>query len=65
MILKKINADANWVDIYVYSLMLGDDLETIGKLMLSPQVTELVSKYSTNLWLDPFPKINLNILRVL
>jgi hypothetical protein len=29
--------------------MLGDDLETIGKLMLSPQVTELVSKYSTNL----------------
>ena len=62
MILKKINADANWVDIYVYSLMLGDDLETIGKLMLSPQVTELVSKYSTNLWLDPFPKNKLKYI---
>ena len=62
LILKKINADANWVDIYVYSLMIGDDLETIGKLMLTPQVTELVSNYSTNLWLDPFPKDKLKYI---
>lgn len=57
LILKKINADSNWVDLYVYSLMLGEDLRRIGDLMVSEEVTKLVSEYNTNLWTDPIPKI--------
>nr|UVX58249.1 MAG: hypothetical protein [Bacteriophage sp.] len=49
LILKKINADSNWVDLYVYSLMLGEDLRRIGDLMVSEEVTKLVSEYNTNL----------------
>lgn len=56
LILKKINADSNWVDLYVYSLMLGEDLRRIGDLMVSEEVTRLVSEYNTNLWTDPMPK---------
>lgn len=56
LILKKINADSNWVDLYVYSLMLGEDLRRIGDLMVSEEVTKLVSEYNTNLWTDPQPK---------
>lgn len=62
LILKKINADSNWVDLYVYSLMLGEDLRRIGDLMVSEEVTKLVSEYNTNLWTDPIPKNKIHFI---
>lgn len=62
LILKKINADSNWVDLYVYSLMLGEDLRRIGDLMISEEVTKLVSEYNTNLWTDPIPKNKIHFI---
>lgn len=52
LILKKINADTNWVDIYTSAFVLGEDLNTIGSFMISPEISELISKYSSSLF-DP------------
>lgn len=50
LILKKINADTNWSDIYTISLMLGDDLETIGNLMIDPDITKLLQGYESTIF---------------
>jgi hypothetical protein len=50
LILKKINADTNWVDIYTSAFVLGEDLNTIGSFMISPEISELISKYSSSLF---------------
>lgn len=52
LILKKINADTNWVDIYTSAFVLGEDLNTIGSFMISHEISELISKYSSSLF-DP------------
>ena len=52
LILKKINADTNWVDIYTSAFVLGENLNTIGSFMISPEISELISKYSSSLF-DP------------
>jgi hypothetical protein len=52
LILKKINADTNWVDIYTSAFMLGEDLSDIGDFMISPEITELINKFTTNIF-DP------------
>lgn len=50
LILKKINADTNWVDMYTVSFMLGESLEDVGKLMLDDDITELVNDYSSSVF---------------
>ena len=52
LILKKINADTNWVDIYTVSFMLGADLADVGKLMLDDDITELIDNYSSSIFSD-------------
>lgn len=52
LILKKINADTNWVDIYTVSFMLGADLTNVGKLMLDDDITELIDNYSSSIFSD-------------
>ena len=52
LILKKINADTNWVDIYTISFMLGADLTDVGKLMLDDDITELIDNYSSSIFSD-------------
>ena len=48
MILKKINADTNWVDIYTSGVILGEDINAIGSFMTSSIINDLVSKYNTS-----------------
>lgn len=50
LILKKINADANWVDIYCISLMLGDKIDTIGNFMLDPVVSEIINSFENSVF---------------
>lgn len=50
LILKKINADTNWVDMYTISFMLGETLDDVGKLMLDDDITELVNNYSSSVF---------------
>jgi len=52
LILKKINADTNWVDIYTISLMLGESLDEIGNLMIDDDITELVNDFTTSMFSD-------------
>lgn len=52
LILKKINADTNWVDIYTISLMLGESLDKIGNLMIDDDITELVNDFTTSMFSD-------------
>lgn len=48
LILKKINADTNWVDIYTSGVILGEDINNIGNFMTSQVINDLVSKYNTS-----------------
>ena len=48
LILKKINADTNWVDIYTSGVILGEDINAIGSFMTSSIINDLVSKYNTS-----------------
>ena len=48
LILKKINADTNWVDIYTSGVILGEDINAIGSFMTSSITNDLVSKYNTS-----------------
>lgn len=48
LILKKINADTNWVDIYTSGVILGEDINVIGNFMTSQVINDLVSKYNTS-----------------
>lgn len=48
LILKKINADTNWVDIYTSGVILGEDINAIGDFMTSQVINDLVSKYNTS-----------------
>jgi hypothetical protein len=41
LILKKINADVNWIDMYTSAFMVGETLDTVGEIMLDP-ITEAV-----------------------
>lgn len=50
LILKKINADTNWVDIYTSAFILGENLNTVGNFMISPEITELISNYSSSIF---------------
>lgn len=52
LILKKINADTNWVDIYTISLMLGESLYEVGNLMIDDDITELVNDFTTSIFSD-------------
>ena len=52
LILKKINADTNWVDIYTISLMLGESLYEVGNLMIDDDITELVNDFTTSMFSD-------------
>lgn len=52
LILKKINADTNWVDIYTISLMLGESLDEIGNLMIDDDITELANDFTTSMFSD-------------
>lgn len=52
LILKKINADTDWVDIYTISLMLGESLDEIGNLMIDDDITELVNDFTTSMFSD-------------
>lgn len=52
LILKKINADTNWVDIYTISLMLGESLDEVGNLMIDDDITELVNDFTTSIFSD-------------
>lgn len=48
LILKKINADTNWVDIYTSGVILGEDINIIGDFMTSQVINDFVSKYNTS-----------------
>jgi hypothetical protein len=50
LILKKINADQTWSDIYTSSLIFGEDLEELGQLMIDRQ--ELIENYQKSLFSD-------------
>jgi hypothetical protein len=50
LILKKINGDTNWVDIYTSAFMLGEDLSVIGNFMISPEISNLINKFTTNIF---------------
>lgn len=52
LILKKINADTNWVDIYTVSFMLGENLTDVGELMLDRDITKLINNYSSSIFSD-------------
>lgn len=52
LILKKINADTNWVDIYTISLMFGESLYEVGNLMIDDDITELVNDFTTSMFSD-------------
>lgn len=52
LVLKKINADTNWVDIYTISLMLGESLNEVGNLMLDDDITELANDFTTSMFSD-------------
>lgn len=52
LVLKKINADTNWVDIYTISLMLGESLNEVGNLMLDDDITELANDFTTSIFSD-------------
>lgn len=52
LILKKINADTNLVDIYTISLMLGESLYEVGNLMIDDDITELVNDFTTSMFSD-------------
>lgn len=41
LILKKINADVNWIDMYTSAFMVGETLDSVGAIMLNP-ITEAV-----------------------
>ena len=44
LILKKINADTNWVDIYCLGCMLGESFDSIGEFMLDPDIVNVLAK---------------------
>lgn len=55
LILKKINADATWVDVYTSSLIMGDRLSDIYDIMSDPEIIKITNGYQTSIFSD---KIN-------
>lgn len=45
--LKKINADVNWSDLYIYALIKGESLEEIGNFILNPYISNILNAYSS------------------
>ena len=45
--LKKINADVNWSDLYIYALIKGESLEEIGNFILNPYISSVLNSYSS------------------
>lgn len=52
LILKKINADANWVDIYCSGLILGESLKSISDLMMDPDIVAVCNRYVSSVFDD-------------
>ena len=50
LILKKINADTNWVDIYCLGCMLGESFDSIGEFMLDPDIVNVLAKWETSIF---------------
>lgn len=50
LILKKINADTNWVDIYCLGCMLGESFDSIGEFMLDPDIVDVLAKWDTSIF---------------
>ena len=50
LILKKINADTNWVDIYCLGCMLGESFDSIGEFMLDPDIVNVLAKWDTSIF---------------
>lgn len=50
LILKKINSDTTWADLYCIRLMTGDDLEEIGQFMIDPEISEILEGYQTTIF---------------
>lgn len=50
LILKKINADTNWVDIYCLGCMLGESFDAIGEFMLDPDIVNVLAKWDTSIF---------------
>lgn len=50
LILKKINADANWVDIYVGALIQGESLKSISGFMMDPDIVKVCDRYSSSIF---------------
>lgn len=48
--LKKINADQNWIDIYCIAVILGDKFEDVGRLMISPEVSSVISEFNNSVF---------------
>lgn len=50
LILKKINADTNWVDIYCLGCMLGESFDSIGEFMLDPDIVDVLAKWDASIF---------------
>lgn len=50
LILKKINADSNWIDLYCVRIILGEDLETIGSFMMDSDIVRVCDEYSSSIF---------------
>lgn len=52
-ILGRINANPNYMNMYLYAVILGIDFEDIAKFMTSDTVTELIKLETTNIFTNP------------
>ena len=50
--LKKINADADWTDVYIYGLTAGWSLDDIYNLMQNPEINVFIESYGSNIFSD-------------
>ena len=48
--LKKINADPDWMDIYLYNLSIGVSLDATFKLMQDVEINEFINAYGSNIF---------------
>ena len=57
LILKKINADANWIDMYTSAFMVGESLDSVGNFMLSPVVETVIEMMDASVLERPKSKL--------
>ena len=59
LILKKINADSTWIDLYTSAFMEGKSLEEVSSLMLNPRSQQIFDGFDSSVFAGnrPFGKL--------